>query len=33
MLEVGDNREGSIDSRSFGALPTSSIKGELLFVK
>lgn len=30
---VGDNREGSIDSRSFGALPTSSIRGELLFVK
>lgn len=30
---VGDNREGSIDSRSFGALPTSSIKGKLIFVK
>lgn len=29
---VGDNREGSIDSRSFGALPTASIKGRLLFV-
>ena len=29
---VGDNREGSIDSRSFGALPTASIKGKLLFV-
>lgn len=30
---VGDNREGSIDSRSFGALPTASIKGRLLFVR
>ena len=30
---VGDNREGSVDSRSFGALPTSSIRGKLIFVK
>lgn len=30
---VGDNREGSIDSRSFGALPSSSIRGKLIFVK
>ena len=30
---VGDNREGSIDSRSFGALPTASIKGKLIFKK
>lgn len=27
---VGDNREGSMDSRSFGALLESSIKGKLL---
>ncbi|MBR4138991.1 MAG: signal peptidase I, partial [Lachnospiraceae bacterium] len=26
---VGDNREGSMDSRSFGALPEGSIKGKL----
>lgn len=26
---AGDNREASMDSRSFGALPESSIKGEL----
>ena len=30
---LGDNREESIDSRSFGALPTSSIRGKLIFVK
>ena len=30
---VGDNREGSVDSRSFGALPAASIKGKLIFVK
>ena len=30
---VGDNREGSVDSRSFGALPASSIRGKLIFVK
>lgn len=30
---VGDNREGSVDSRSFGALPSSSIRGKLIFVK
>lgn len=29
---IGDNREGSIDSRTFGALPYGSIKGKLLFV-
>jgi len=29
---VGDNREGSIDSRSFGPLPAASIRGKLLFV-
>lgn len=28
---VGDNREHSTDSRSFGALPESSIRGKLLF--
>ena len=28
---VGDNREVSQDSRAFGALPKSSIKGKLLF--
>ena len=27
---VGDNREGSVDSRSFGALPTGSIRGKLI---
>lgn len=27
---VGDNREGSMDSRTFGALPESSIKGKLV---
>ena len=27
---VGDNREGSVDSRSFGALPTTSIRGKLI---
>lgn len=30
---VGDNREHSIDSRSFGAVLKSNIKGKLLFVK
>ena len=30
---VGDNREGSVDSRRFGALPTSSIRGKLIFEK
>lgn len=29
---IGDNREGSIDSRSFGPLPLASIRGKLLFV-
>lgn len=29
---IGDNREGSIDSRTFGALPYASIRGKLLFV-
>ena len=33
LFLVGDNREGSVDSRSFGALPTSSIRGKLIFVK
>ena len=27
---VGDNREGSMDSRAFGALPEGSIKGKLI---
>ena len=27
---VGDNREGSVDSRTFGALPFSSIRGKLI---
>lgn len=27
---VGDNREGSVDSRTFGALPLSSIRGKLI---
>lgn len=27
---VGDNREGSMDSRTFGALPENSIKGKLI---
>ncbi len=29
---VGDNRTVSVDSRSFGSLPESSLKGKLLFV-
>lgn len=29
---VGDNREHSTDSRAFGALPQSSIRGKLLFL-
>ena len=27
---LGDNREGSVDSRSFGALPEASIRGKII---